>query len=323
MAIYPVNNHDRSHTIFILCIVFILYFAFGKLGLLVAIPGTNVTPIWPPSGLALGVVLLFGIRVLPAIFLGSSILNSTMLVGIVPDASWWTILSVSTITGIGATLQAAFGLFLIHYFANVHALFDSVTSVVKFLFAAVLSCLINSNIGVLALCFSNIISWNDYPSVWWTWFIGDIGGAFVVTPLILTWAHLPPLQEFTTRKCELLALLASIGAVIFLTTIQDAQFKYLLLPCLVWATMRFNLPIAIGINALIATILVLAHINGYGLFQITPISTDLFNLTCFITVLTGTVLMLSAESANKNAPQYLWTRKPRSLIQFFKHWWHR
>jgi hypothetical protein len=41
--------------------VAVLYYASARLGQLLAIPPGNVTIVWPPSGLALAAVLLFGL----------------------------------------------------------------------------------------------------------------------------------------------------------------------------------------------------------------------------------------------------------------------
>ena len=52
------------------------YYVGGKAGLLLAIPPGYATTVWPPSGLALVAVLLYGYRVWPGVLLGSMVLNS-------------------------------------------------------------------------------------------------------------------------------------------------------------------------------------------------------------------------------------------------------
>ncbi len=47
------------------------YFVLAKLGLALASLHPSASPIWPPTGFALAVVLLRGYRVWPAIFLGA------------------------------------------------------------------------------------------------------------------------------------------------------------------------------------------------------------------------------------------------------------
>src|SRR5579871_1153906 len=53
----------------------VLYFITGKLGLLLAVPPGYATIIWPPSGIAIGALLLFGAHLWPGIFVGSFVLN--------------------------------------------------------------------------------------------------------------------------------------------------------------------------------------------------------------------------------------------------------
>ena len=54
------------------------YYATGKLGLLLAVPPGYATTIWPPSGIAIGSLLLFGPNLWPGVFLGSFILNGVI-----------------------------------------------------------------------------------------------------------------------------------------------------------------------------------------------------------------------------------------------------
>ncbi|HEV8268059.1 MAG TPA: MASE1 domain-containing protein, partial [Thermoanaerobaculia bacterium] len=52
-----------------------LYVALGRLGQLAAIPPGHVTAIWPPSGIALGALLLRGTALWPGVFFGSFLVN--------------------------------------------------------------------------------------------------------------------------------------------------------------------------------------------------------------------------------------------------------
>src|SRR5687768_18510039 len=52
-----------------------VYFAAGKFGLSLASVHTNVSPVWPPTGIALAALLILGYRVWPGIFLGALLTN--------------------------------------------------------------------------------------------------------------------------------------------------------------------------------------------------------------------------------------------------------
>src|SRR5437899_3393875 len=55
----------------------IIYIALAKLSLALASIHPSATPIWPPTGFALAIVLLLGYQISPAIFLGAFIANVT------------------------------------------------------------------------------------------------------------------------------------------------------------------------------------------------------------------------------------------------------
>ena len=67
----------------------LVYFFSGKLGFALAIDPGNVTAVFPPSGIALGALLIFGLRVWPGIFLGSFFLNIQGYYGGQNDLELW------------------------------------------------------------------------------------------------------------------------------------------------------------------------------------------------------------------------------------------
>ena len=74
----------------------VLYFVMAKFSLALASIHPNATPIWPPTGFALAVVLLFGYRVWPAIFVAALVTNDTTAGS----------LATSVAIAIGNTLEA-------------------------------------------------------------------------------------------------------------------------------------------------------------------------------------------------------------------------
>src|SRR6201984_3085767 len=82
----------------------VIYFAMAKGGLALASIHPSATPIWPPTGIALAAVLLWGYRTWPAIFTAAVIANATTAGSGAPP------FSVAT----GNSLEAVFG----GFFAN-------------------------------------------------------------------------------------------------------------------------------------------------------------------------------------------------------------
>jgi hypothetical protein len=58
-------------------IVAIVYFAAAELGLSLASLHSNVTAVWPPTGIAIASLLIFGRRIWPGIFVGALAANFT------------------------------------------------------------------------------------------------------------------------------------------------------------------------------------------------------------------------------------------------------
>src|SRR5256885_8935772 len=55
----------------------LIYFIAGKLSLQLAFVNPSASPVWPPAGIALAALLVFGYRVWPAIFVGAFFVNVT------------------------------------------------------------------------------------------------------------------------------------------------------------------------------------------------------------------------------------------------------
>src|SRR5664279_5604148 len=63
-------------------VVFVAYFAAGKIGLSTPFTSNNISPVWPASGVALAAVLLFGYRVWPGIAAAAFLVNWAGLPGV-------------------------------------------------------------------------------------------------------------------------------------------------------------------------------------------------------------------------------------------------
>src|SRR5579871_1164325 len=85
----------------------LVYVLAGELGLLFALPPGYATIIWPPSGIAMGALAVFGARLWPGVWLGSFLLNAHVAGAF---ADWSGFLAPKLVTaaciGVGSTLQS-------------------------------------------------------------------------------------------------------------------------------------------------------------------------------------------------------------------------
>src|SRR5437870_13872533 len=127
---------SRLHGVVSILAVAILYFLAAKLGLSLASVHTNVSPVWPPTGLAIAAILLLGYRVWPGVLLGAFLAN---LLTPVP-------VGVALAIAVGNTLEAlTAGVFLRSI--NFHNSLDRARDVFKFLIAAMICTIIAATIG--------------------------------------------------------------------------------------------------------------------------------------------------------------------------------
>jgi len=164
----------------------------GRLGLLLAIPPGYASAFWPPAGIALAAVLVWGNRVWPGIVLGSFLVNVwTPLDGdslaAVPKP---VVIAIGL--GTGAVLQALTGAHLIRRFVGFPTALTEERAIGKFLvLGGPASCMVNASIGVTSLLVAGTITLPQFLFSWSTWWIGDTIGVLLVTPLVLIWTAEP------------------------------------------------------------------------------------------------------------------------------------
>ena len=122
-------------------------------------------------------MLLFGARLWPAIFLGAFLVNLTTA------GNTFTSLGIAA----GNTLEALAGAWMVQRFAGGIRVFEHAFDVFRFALAASLSALISATIGLTGLALAGFADWANYPSIWLTWWLGDLGGAVMFAPLLVLW----------------------------------------------------------------------------------------------------------------------------------------
>src|SRR5437764_2470179 len=103
-----------------------VYFGAAKLGLSVASVAAQVTLVWPPTGIALAAVLLFGYRVWPGIALGALLANA---LANEPRP-------VACGIALGNTLEALAGAWLLHRFVRFRNSLERLNDVLGLVFLA-------------------------------------------------------------------------------------------------------------------------------------------------------------------------------------------
>jgi len=248
-----------------------LYYGTGRLGLLLAIPPGYATAIFPPSGIAIAVILLRGPRVWPGIWLGSFLLNVGVAFNHTTFLSAVISFAIPLAIGTGSTLQARLGAYLTRRFIVLKDLFERPKSVFLFTAIGMISCFVAPTFGVTVLCLEGVSAWQNYPYTWLTWWLGDLAGILIVAPLLFMWFFRIQWSWASRRKLELilfLVLLIISGELIFGGPFGPGfsafSLKYSLIPFIIWAAFRFKprkMPVVILITSIVA---VEGTVQGYG-----------------------------------------------------------
>lgn len=161
------------------------YFCTGYLSnFLLAIDGYAVAS-WPPSGIALAGLLLFGYRAVLGVFIGA-ILTNLIHLDDVADIFHWQVILQAFCVSIAALLQALVGrYFIIKVIKAPLDLSSLQRSVQSLIVAGPVSCVISAVIGTSLLVINQVIPAHAALNNFITWWVGDSIGVLIFTPLLL------------------------------------------------------------------------------------------------------------------------------------------
>jgi PAS domain S-box-containing protein len=266
------------------------YFVTAKASLLLAIPPGYATPVWPPSGIAVAALLLYGWRIWPGVWLGAVIANFT-----VNQA-----LPVAAAIATGNTLEAICAIWLVQRLMRGSVELLRPESALLFALGVAASSVVAATVGVLSLYFGGAMPSADLLANWYTWWQGDTTGIIVVTPFLLAWLRRAPLPRVPIRAAEIAifaALLAVTVAAVFVLagwTRPDISraLTFLLIPFMAWAGCRFDERVVSATIMAVAGVAIWATIERIGPFLFTSSDDSLLVLQAFIstTAVMGLVL---------------------------------
>ncbi|MCB9618293.1 MAG: MASE1 domain-containing protein [Sandaracinus sp.] len=239
----------------------VLYVVSGRIGLALAHEQDNATLFWPPTGLAIAALLLLGPRFAPAIFVGACIVNLSI----------GTPLVVGLSIGLGNMLEASLGAFLLHRLGVTPA-FDTRHHVLTLLGVAFVASGVSAAFGVGALRASDNIPAALVGSVALTWWLGNVGGALVVTPLVLLASHGPETWARLARRPAAWLILGaaalSTGCAFGGLTRNELSLllTFLPFPFVVWAGLSLGPRGAMLAGVVVAVVSVVGTAKGGGPF---------------------------------------------------------
>jgi two-component sensor histidine kinase/integral membrane sensor domain MASE1 len=284
-----------------LALVGLVYFTIAYFGLQLASIHPSATPIWPATGFAIAVVLLWGYRTASAILAAAFIVN--YLIG--------GSLLTSAAIGFGNALEAIATAFFVRKWADGERVFDTPSGVGKFALISAGTTTVSATIGVGSLLLAGHAKASSGASVWLTWWLGDFAGAIVVSPLVLLWIVAPMWRPTKALIEVVLVYLGAIivGLVAFSPLIPPTSLRdplgFLAVAPLLWAALRLGPRDTATVAAILAASAVWGTLMQAGPFARPTLNESFLLLLMFIISATIPSLALSADvTARRQAQQH-------------------
>jgi serine phosphatase RsbU (regulator of sigma subunit)/integral membrane sensor domain MASE1/anti-sigma regulatory factor (Ser/Thr protein kinase) len=267
----------------------LVYVTTAKLGLAVAVPGTNATPVWAPTGVSLAVLVLFGVRFWPGVALGAFLAN------VDTSIPWVAVVGIT----VGNTLEALAGTCLLAragFQIGLRRVRDVVSLAVM---AGVVSTLVSAVFGVASLRFGGAISSDAVVHVFRVWWLGDMTGDLVVAAGILVFASRPRLPDSRAAWVEAVVLLGSLAVVVEFAVGAHAPWAFLVFPWAIYAAVRFRQAGAVAASGVIFTVATWNVVRGHGLFAQPHTPDGLVLSQVFVGVNALVMLVLAAVTGER------------------------
>ena len=219
----PRSLNPSVHWQAALALTFVAYGLAGLAALKFAIPPGYASPLYPAAGVALASVLLFGWRMLPAVALAAFCVNVSLAAD--PAHPSPSALLLALAIGAGAALQAWAGAVLVKRCTPQPLTLGEPREVVTFLFVSAAACLVSPVVGNAALWFTNTVLAANLPLSVATWWIGDLLGVLIATPVLLTLLARPR-EAWAPRRMSVGLTLTLVTALLALGVRQVVTWSH-------------------------------------------------------------------------------------------------
>jgi PAS domain S-box-containing protein len=279
-----------------------LYFVGGLVGKETSFLSGSVSLVWPPAGIALAAILLFGYRFWPGVALGAVLFSfmNGMPLGFFTFG-----------TAIGNTMGAVVCAYLLKKFIAFDNAMERTRDVTGYIgLACFLGTTVNAAFNVVSLAYSGVVKWDDLFSTTLAWWVPNALAGLVVAPFIITWAT--PSAIRWNAKLIVEAAICGAGLVAgtlisfnswFVYGIQNYPLAYLPFPFLVWGALRFGQRGATTGTLLVSVLAIYSLLHGIGPFVTNTETDSLMLIGSYIGILAVTNMLLAAAAAERRAAE--------------------
>jgi signal transduction histidine kinase len=262
------------------------YYLAGRFGLELAYLDGAVAALWPPAGLGVAVLFLYGVRLWPGIVIGDLLL-----------ADFSTPLGTVLGQTVGNTLALVAAALLLRRLVGGRGSLERTLDVLALVLCALVGALVSAAFGPTALRLGDVVSADDVGRVFRTWALGDVLGVLVVAPAVLTWAAT---GWKGIRRRDVLEGVAGLIVLVALAEVAPQRdVPYIVFPVLLWAALRLGPRGAATAIVVVCSITVWNTAQEDGPFVRESITDSLLATQLFIATAALTSLLLAAVTAER------------------------
>jgi signal transduction histidine kinase len=292
----PVKINNILISLLKLLALAIIYHLAVRLGLMMAYVQPNTSPVWPPTGIAIAALLLFGTNLWPGISAG--VLLGSLLTG----APFNLAIGMT----LGNTLEALAIAYFLKRLVNFHTDISRVQDVIYLLIGSFFGTMISASVGTLTLMLTDLGEWEFFQTIWTTWWIGDLLGALVITPVLLVWFKHPPFLTRRSIYIESTLQLTFLGLITWYVFsnqppggVYHQALLYVIFPFMIWAALRLGQRGATTAILLVSGIAIWGTVEGMGPFSMESKNDSLILLQTFMGVVSLTMLILAGATIER------------------------
>jgi PAS domain S-box-containing protein len=282
------------HSWVAMLVLVVVYLGCAELSLQLAIAPGFATPVWPPSGIALAMLLVYGMRLWPGVWLAACLANAWQ------GAPWIATAAIAT----GNTLEALVAYWLVHRYVGRDLEFRRPEAAFRFAGSVALSGIVAASIGTAALALAGVLPGGGRLANWYTWWLGDMAGMIVVTPFVVAWIResgADGVESAKGKSTELAAFAAALAAIFAIVlALSDAQSElaraaaFLLIPFVAWAGCRFSERVVTATVLTVTAIAVWATLDERRAFLFANVEAALLVMQAFVATVAVMGLALCA-----------------------------
>lgn len=302
------NNIFRSVDFSILVVAF-FYYLSAEIGFFLAFDQNSSLPLWPPAGVALALVILYGRKVWPGIAIGSLI--------IIVKSAWFSsidsvqlLMMVVTIITSSVILEAIAGEILFKKLVKGYFPFAKAIHAFHFVFIALIISGISTGGSLLALGFAHVLGSAEWVNTTFTLWTRNVVGILLFAPILLAVSTIQLKRPELLKLGEGLLFIAGVIGVSMLLQLEALQYvapfamAFVAIPFMLWLAFRFKGVVAILGYMTVALTAIYITSKQTGAFYLPELTGDSILLVqVYVFVISVSTLVLSSAVHERQQAQ--------------------